>query len=594
VEALNQLIGIFNQQNTLVRQLLNDDNTIVDKNITKDSTSGTPSSLSGNEKKRSQEFCNIFVKTYFDELKKREVDTALETKISDNTKNESKGVATSTPPDSKKEATEKKESLWDKIKDKLLLAAVFVKTFWGKLKGFFSKIGNAISKVAGSIKKLAGKLLVKLKSGLSYLKTKFVSIFKAIGGKLSALWKSIKNSKAYKAFTKIVGKVTKSVKSFFTGIATKIKNVFSSIVEGIKKLVPKSLQKFLPASLRPAAGAAAKGAAGAAAGAAASAAAKGAAGAAAKTSTGGIISNTLNKGISAVKGAASKGATAVKGAAGAALSFTPKKVKAIINSAAKGLVKQSGGIMKVLSKFAKIPVIGPLIEGFLIKNDLEKLQQEHSEGKITSQELNKSAGQRVISGVVAMGGAALGGVIGTALLPGAGTLLGAIGGSLLGDLAGRYVGEALSEYVIAPQYVDKIGAFALNSLNKRAEPGEMQDFIIKGGKVHKFNNRDEVMGLKTGGAINEFLRGKAKRLLGKGGGGSEMSHLLRINSQSNNYLRIIATNTGIMAKSGGGDQAPPILIPQGSSSPPPSKSKGQKIMVDDNRSSYFDSVYSLG
>jgi hypothetical protein len=170
-------------------------------------------------------------------------------------------------------------------------------------------------------------------------------------------------------------------------------------------------------------------------------------------------------------------------------------------------------------------------------------------------------------------------------------------GTLGGALAGEYLGGLISDYIIPEKYTKSIGAFFTNT-----EPPteEMQDWIIKDGKIYKFSNKDEVMGIKSGGAINQFLASKPDT----GGVGmkvtrstnqdSTLSTLTSINSIANDYLRVIMNNTTLMLKNNSNNQYANTtqsnnkVSPMKSSQTPP-----QMVPISNNRSGYTNSHYSL-
>ena len=114
----------------------------------------------------------------------------------------------------------------------------------------------------------------------------------------------------------------------------------------------------------------------------------------------------------------------------------------------------------------------------------------------------------------------------------------------------------------------------------------MQDFIIKDGKVHKFSNKDELMGLKSGGAINEFLQSRPKN--------DSYIRLVEIGLTANSYLMAIANNTAILAKGDKSNSAASPIIVQAPNTTSRTSNKSSYINIYDNRSGYATSPYSLG
>jgi hypothetical protein len=285
--------------------------------------------------------------------------------------------------------------------------------------------------------------------------------------------------------------------------------------------------------------------------------------------------------MSAGKAVGGAAMSAGKAVGGAAINAS----KRVVSTAAKGIIKGSGGMFKLMGRLtakgaAKIPIIGPAIEAAFTAKDIKKLKAQG----LTDSELQQQAGKRVITGVSGMvgaaGGAALAGTLGS-IVPGAGTALGAIVGAIGGDLAGRFLGGLITDYIIPKKYTKTIGAFVTGTTPPK---DEMQDFIIKNGKIHKFNKNDEVMGLKTGGAINEFLRGN--------GNNEYMRVIIKANIKSIQYLRVIAQNTAIMVQKFSNPQSGgnPINIIEPPQNQP---SKNAIVPIGSNRSTYSASPYAL-
>ena len=113
-----------------------------------------------------------------------------------------------------------------------------------------------------------------------------------------------------------------------------------------------------------------------------------------------------------------------------------------------GGVKLGGKLFAKILK--RVPLIGPLIEGFFTNSDIQELISKHMSDpqKYTEQMLYDDIGGRISEGLGGMlgaaGGATIGGILGS-VVPVAGNALGAIGGGVLGDLAGRQVGKFLGQ-----------------------------------------------------------------------------------------------------------------------------------------------------
>jgi hypothetical protein len=214
----------------------------------------------------------------------------------------------------------------------------------------------------------------------------------------------------------------------------------------------------------------------------------------------------IGKGAAVVGGAVSKGAAvvgrgaaAIGGVAAEELGNIIKTGKQKIGSYVGGLFKSSAG--KLGSFFKGIPIISGIIEGLFASYDIRNLKKDYELGKLSLDELRLKAGKRVAQGIGGVGGSVLGAAAGSVIGGPIGTLIGGIGG----DILGRYLGDLLIEKVVSPNITKKLGAFVTDT-------GEMQDFLVKNGNVYKFNSRDEVLGMKTGGAIDNLMTNLTQNL----------------------------------------------------------------------------------
>ena len=565
-------MGVLEKQHSLIEQLSNNktgSNSLVDKNIIKSQNSTFDSEVSNSrlnsrEKSRVKDASSIFISKFFEEQKRQVKDTAQKTlvsKISKPVKPTVQGKDSTTTsggggwldkllgmlglgaltkflkPGALKALFKKGltklsglfkrviSSIWKGIK------TLFSK-MWGGLRGLFSGIKN--SKFVKGIKNIISKAWNGIKGVFNSVKNKISGLFKSIGKSIRSMWGGIKNSKVFKSLTGIISKVSVAISTFFKGIKDKILSVSKKAVAGIKSIIPEG------------------------------------------------VKNVAGKVVGGAKNVAGKVVGGAKNLSSAALS----KAKGAVSSIAKGAIKNTGGMFKMMGRLtakgaARVPIIGPAIESVLATMDINAMKKRG----LTESELQKQAGKRVITGVTGMigatGGALLAGTLGS-IIPGAGTAIGAILGAIGGDMAGRFLGGLISDYIIPQKYVKTIGAFVTGTTPPKEE---MQDFIIKDGKLHKFNRRDEVMGIKTGGAINEFLT--------SGGYPQQaMKVLITTNKLANEYLRTIANNTAMMVKNlnGGssGGSSINISVPQVKS---PSK---QMMTIPNNRDGYASSPYAIG
>jgi hypothetical protein len=236
-----------------------------------------------------------------------------------------------------------------------------------------------------------------------------------------------------------------------------------------------------------------------------------------------ITDNVLNSGKRAVQSVGQATQTyvvqPVKAAGRAIQTAVVEPVKAVgqaaIDAAFNGLrntLGRSGGTLKFLSTLGrgiksvapKLPIVGPLLEIYFAKGDIEAYKQERTENKITDQELYKKSGDRLITGIGGLLGSGIGGTLGAALsgpLAPFGAFLGALGGYHVGRYAAK-----IASTIIPDSAISGVGqAIVTGTLLPAGDTGEMQDFIIKNNQVYKFSNKDEILGMKDGGAVKQLL-----------------------------------------------------------------------------------------
>jgi len=398
-----------------------------------------------------------------------------ESKIKEVTKG---SIAVPTGPTGEKS---KSKGLLDMLTDLGLgwmLADVLAGNFESVAQGVWQGIkagAKAAMKVAGRVAAAVSKQYGKLKTNLSKLKTKVTSskTYEAIKTTLKSISKSI--GERFSSLTTSVGETFASIKSAAARAGSAFMEKASSVGGAIAKYAAPVISKVQTA-VAPA------------------------------ISTGrAILNSAWNFGGRVVdigKRAVNTVVTPIK-------QIGTKAINAAIN-AVKGSIGAAGGTLGFLGKFVKtlmpvakrIPIISSLIELFFAKGDIADYKQERAENKIsTDQELYKKAGNRVLEGI----GGVLGGAGGAALGL-VGGPLGALFGGYLGDKAGRYASQFAS-YIIPESAISDVGKAAVTgTMLPVGETGEMQDFIIKNNQVYKFSNKDEILGMKNGGAVNELLQ----------------------------------------------------------------------------------------
>lgn len=596
MDTVEELIGLLQQQTEINTELVRgQQDALVDQNIAKSpggSTFGDRVSpkLSSPEIRRANEVSNIFIKNFFDAEKRLKTDKKEKTLTSSLFKRADKAKERQPRAD----GTMKKDSSWlDTLLGALGLGGLLKKLSPKFFKGIFTKIlkglGNLVKGIAKMVSSLWKKIVNSkfLKSisraikaamrGIGRVFSRIVSSFRSFFGsivkRLKGLWSSIKGSKAFKAVGRAFKSAIKAIGSFFTGLKNKLMSILNAAKEFAKNLIPKGAKEFI--------GTAAKGA-----------------GTVVAEKAGGLwqsVKNVGSRAVSGIKSGASAvgnavvktgskaGQLAVQGAK-AVGGFALGPAKAAVQDASKGVIKHSGGMFKLMGKLAKLPVIGPLIEGALTTYDIKGLKDKHARGEITLEELQAQSGRRVVQGVSALGGSALGTFLGAAagsIIPVGGTIVGGILGAIGGDMLGRFVGGLLNDYIMPPKYRKSIGAFVTGT---QAPKDEMQDFIIRGNNVIPFSNKDEVMGMKRGGAIDDFLSSKQEN------GG--MGLLVKTANMANTYLAGIERNTREMIKALGGRSPNVTILNQDS----PSSGGGIErptSAVGNNRMGYSSSPYAL-
>lgn len=313
-----------------------------------------------------------------------------------------------------------------------------------RLGKFIKSIWEGIKWVGKQIKQLAESFGEKIKN--SKFAQSFLDALESAKNGLAGIWES----------------VTKGISSFFEGIAENLSKFKTAIFKAAEQIPG---VKFTQRALNW--------------------------GSESLQSAGQVVSNT-----------AEAVASTATGAVNTISEESTQLAKNSIRKAMSGLIKSSGGAFKLIGKIAtKVPILGPLIEGAFTTYDIVNLIKEN----LPIDELQKRAGTRVMSGIGGLvggaGGAALFGALGS-IIPGAGTALGLLTGAVAGDQLGRFAGELISEYLLPPKYLKTLGAYVTHTT---PPADEMQDFIIKNGQVFKFSSKDDVLGMKKGGAVDSLF-----------------------------------------------------------------------------------------
>lgn len=596
MDTIEELLGLLQQQTEINTKLVrSQQDDLIDSNIAKSpggSTFGNKVSpkLSGPEMRRVNETSNIFIKNFFDAKKKYGSDKKEKTLVSNLQQKSEKARDRQSGL-----GAPKSESSWlSKLLTALGLGAFLKKLTPAFFRGLFTKIlGKLGSLVKGISKailslwkkvtnskffKAIGNAIKSAMRGIGRAFSKIVSSFKSFFGfiakKLKGIWSAIRGSKAFKAVGKAFSSAIKAIGSFFTGLKNKLLAVLNAAKEFAKKLIPAGAKEFIGKSAVKAASVAGS-VAGKAGGFWNSAKNIGSRAISGVKAGASAVGNTVVAAGSKAKNVVVRGAKAVGN-----MALTP--AKAAIRSASAGIIAGSGGMFKMMGKLAKVPVIGPLLETALTVYDIKSLKEKHAKGELTLDQLQSQSGKRVIQGVSALGGGALGTFLGAAagsIIPVAGTAIGGVLGAISGDALGRFVGGLINDYIMPPKYSKTIGAYVTGT----PPPKEMQDFIIRGNNVMPFSNKDEIMGMKRGGAIDDFLSARQEN--------AGMGILLKTSNLANMYLAGIERNTREMIKALGG-RAPNVTVVNSQ----PASSGGSErptASVGDNRLGYSASPYAL-
>ena len=538
--------------------------------------------LNQNETKKVNKVASIFISKFFEEQERRKKDTFEKTTSLDKKSTSGEGRAEKIQGQITPEKAP--SGLLDTLLGMLGLAGLFK-----KLK---------ISDILKSIKKVIGKITTVIKNVVSRVWGGLKKVISSIGNFFKNAFSKLKNSKLWTSFKNALSKGKDIVKKLLTSAKNMILKALQSVGKFFKNILSKipGISKLFP-SLASADDVAKKTATTVAKQAATKAAPKqggfwntlksvgSKAASVAKTATTAVASGAKAVGSAAVSGVKTAGKAVASGAKAVA-SFAIGPAKKAISGAVSGAVKSAGGAAKFLKVLKGVPLLGGIIESVLSYNDIQNLKAEYDAGKISIDELQQRAGKRGIQGVTALIGTTAGGALGAALgsvVPVAGNFIGGLIGAVGGDIAGRFLGGVIADNVLPEKYTKSIGAFFTKTTPPKEE---MQDFIIRGKNVYPFSSKDEVMGMKSGGAIAKFLGSSSKD--------NGMFKLGQILKSSNMYLKAIERNTRNLSNSSSSSSPSQQVTSNNISvmaSPPDQDSPPSAF--GNNRMGYADSVYSF-
>ena len=177
-----------------------------------------------------------------------------------------------------------------------------------------------------------------------------------------------------------------------------------------------------------------------------------------------------------------------------------------------------------IGKFAK--GIGGISAGLLSAgiSGYDEYSENAAAGMSGGENAGRTATRATGSGLGAWGGAAGGAAIGTMIFPGVGTAIGGLLGGILGGLAGDKIGEASGDAIYGDELrnfgvhdaifnspihdgaISGIGSGAMSrpSMVDRLGPDFSKNRgIIDGGKITPIDNKDDLIAMKPGGAIDK-------------------------------------------------------------------------------------------
>jgi len=195
----------------------------------------------------------------------------------------------------------------------------------------------------------------------------------------------------------------------------------------------------------------------------------------------------------------------------------------------KGKGKGRFGRLRSASKIGKFAKgFGGIGAGLLSAgiSGYDEYSENAAAGMSGGENAGRTATRAASSGLGAWGGAAGGAAIGTMIFPGVGTAIGGLLGGILGGLAGDKIGEAGGDAI----YGDELRSFgvhdaifnspihdgAISGLGSGIKSGPSMvdrlgpDFskkrgIVEGGKITPIDNKDDLIAMKPGGAIDKVV-----------------------------------------------------------------------------------------
>ena len=122
-----------------------------------------------------------------------------------------------------------------------------------------------------------------------------------------------------------------------------------------------------------------------------------------------------------------------------------------------------------------------------------------------------------------------------------------------------------------------------------------EDFMFKSGKFIRFDSKDDILGAKSGGALDKLISRSIPTSVGVGAQPVKVSNIDSITSEirtSNAYLQALVKLTAKLAGGGSGG-ARAIPVPSGNDSMPKAQGSPDGPSMVDSRVEFYNSAYSM-
>ncbi len=122
-----------------------------------------------------------------------------------------------------------------------------------------------------------------------------------------------------------------------------------------------------------------------------------------------------------------------------------------------------------------------------------------------------------------------------------------------------------------------------------------EDFMFRNGKFIRFDSKDDILGAKSGGALDKLISRSIPTSVGVGAQPVKVSNIDSITSEirtSNAYLQALVKLTAKLAGGGSGG-ARAIPVPSGNDSMPKAQGNPDGPSMVDSRVEFYNSAYSM-